>query len=1184
MNRKYRLLFLFVISLIFTIENCTAALPQAPAHVVILVLENHGYNQIVGSASAPFLNGLINDPYSALFTQSFAISHPSQPNYLQLFSGSNQGVIDDNVPVTFPFTTANLGGELLAASKTFIGYSEDLPSVGYNGATSANYARKHNPWVNWQGGVTNGIPSISNQPFTSFPTDYNLLPNVSFVIPNQNNDMHNGTDPTRIATADTWVQTNLNAYIQWAKSHNSLLIITFDEDDNSSSQRILTMLIGNAVLHGSYNNTINHYNLLRLVEDLFSLSHAGSAATSATIDYCWNPCVSSLPTISNQGPLLICQGSTTLLSSSIANSYLWSTGASTRTISVTTAGTYSVTTTQLNGCSGVSAPVTTSVITGQSNSTVFNESMGTVAATTTIAVHETNNGFDNDGYTMSGSGDIRVTTPSSNYGTGNPTASGLGNVFISNTVGKNFIISGINTLGLSNLQLSFGVNKNSTTSTGADLLVQVSNNGAAYTSLTFTSLPTGAGTAIWYYRTTTGSIPATSNLSIQFIQNGTATQYRIDDVVLKSSFSPTITAGGPTTFCQGDSVTLTATAGSNYYWSTGATSQSIKAYTAGNYMVTVDCVPTTATTITTTVCSLTLNLKAYIQGFYSGSGTMQPVLNNTSLSTDPTACDSITVELHQAISPYSLVSSKKALLHTNGVAVVLFPIAVLNSSYYVVIKHRNSIEIWSKNPKLFDANTVSYDFSIPDPSIPNNPVPTLTTISPSSATAGASGFTMTLTGTNFISGSIVKWNGTTLTTTYTSSTQLNAVIPSSNLTTTGTASVTVFNQTPGGGTSSALTFTINVANNPIPSLTTISPSSATAGAIGFTMTLTGTNFISGSIVKWNGTSLTTTYASATQLTAVIPTANLTTTGTASVTVFNPTPGGGTSSALTFTINSAIKKFLFDATKAETAGNADWVIDEDASPQRIPTPAQSTITTSTAETFWTGALSNWGIDLVKSGNFVETLPSGTAITYGNSSNTQDLSNYNVFVVDEPNIVFTATEKIAILNFVNNGGGLFMISDHTVSDRNNDGWDSPDIWNDLMTNNTIQNNPFGFSIDLTNISQLSSNVRANSSANVILNGSQGLVSQLEFNNGATITINATANPTVQGLIWTTSSTQNSSNIMCASATFGTGRVFVVTDSSPMDDGTGITGNNLFVSWSLYSHKKLFMNASLWLAKLQ
>jgi hypothetical protein len=137
---------------------------------------------------------------------------------------------------------------------------------------------------------------------------------------------------------------------------------------------------------------------------------------------------------------------------------------------------------------------------------------------------------------------------------------------------------------------------------------------------------------------------------------------------------------------------------------------------------------------------------------------------------------------------------------------------------------------------------------------------------------------------------------------------------------------------------------------------------------------------------------------------------------------------------------------------------------------------------------------------------------------------------------------------------------------------------------MTNNSVANNPFGFSIDLTNISETTSNVLTGNTTNPILHGSQGNVSQLQFNNGATVTINPSANSSVQGLIWQTGQAQGTTHIMSASSTFGTGRVFVVTDSSPMDDGTGAPNNNLFVSWPLFSHTQLFMNASLWLAKLQ
>jgi hypothetical protein len=380
----------------------------------------------------------------------------------------------------------------------------------------------------------------------------------------------------------------------------------------------------------------------------------------------------------------------------------------------------------------------------------------------------------------------------------------------------------------------------------------------------------------------------------------------------------------------------------------------------------------------------------------------------------------------------------------------------------------------------------------------------------------------------------------------------------------------------------------SAATNPAPALASISPNSANAGAAAFTLTVSGSNFINGSTVNWNGTALSTSFVSSTQLTASVPAVNVASPGSASVTVVTPAPGGGTSVAASFTINGATsgaKKFLFDNTKAQTAGNADWVIDQDnGTPQRIPTPLQNTVTASTGETYWTGGISAWGIALAKQGHTVETLPASGSITYGSTTNAQDLSKYDVFVIDEPNIRFTASEKTAILTFVQNGGGLFLVSNHDGSDRNNDGWDGVEILNDLMSNNTVQANPFGLSFDINSISQLTSNVRTNSSGHPILNGSQGGVTQLEYNSGASITINPTANASVQGLVWRSSISQGTTGVMAASSTFGTGRVFVVGDSSPMDDGTGAAGNNLFNGWGVYSHRALFMNASLWLAKLQ
>jgi hypothetical protein len=283
-----------------------------------------------------------------------------------------------------------------------------------------------------------------------------------------------------------------------------------------------------------------------------------------------------------------------------------------------------------------------------------------------------------------------------------------------------------------------------------------------------------------------------------------------------------------------------------------------------------------------------------------------------------------------------------------------------------------------------------------------------------------------------------------------------------------------------------------------------------------------------------------------------------------------------------------KRFLFDATKAQTAGNADWVICQNTSgtPIRFPNPLQSTVTATTPENYWRGGISAWGIALVKAGHSVETLAPGAAITYGSTTNAQDLSKYDVYVIDEPNILFTAAQKTAIMNFVKNGGGLFMIANHNGSDRNNDGRDSAAIWNDLMNNNSIQNNPFGLSVELVNFSQTTTNVLTDAT-NTILNGSQGAVTQLKFSAGASIKITPAANASVKGLIWKTGLARTSTTgVMCASSTYFNGRVVLITDSSPADDGTGNPSDTLYPGWTEVNgnHSRLHLNASYWLAKLQ
>lgn len=260
-----------------------------PDHIVVVFLENHAYSQIIGSDAAPYINSLAYDPYTVLFTKSYALEHPSQPNYLDFYSGCNQGVTDDNFPAENPFTTENLGRQLIDSGMDFVTYSEDLPYEGFNGASSGAYVRKHNPAANWMGTGTNQIPSTTNKPLTAFPSvNFNQLPEVSFVVPNQNNNMNDGADPERITQSDTWVNNHLDAYIQWAKTHNSLFILTFDEDNYTEGNRIPTLFTGEMVKAGEYSDSINHYSVLRTIEDMYGLPYTCNAASAVPITNCWN--------------------------------------------------------------------------------------------------------------------------------------------------------------------------------------------------------------------------------------------------------------------------------------------------------------------------------------------------------------------------------------------------------------------------------------------------------------------------------------------------------------------------------------------------------------------------------------------------------------------------------------------------------------------------------------------------------------------------------------------------------------------------------------------------------------------------------------------------------------------------------------------------------------------------------
>ena len=263
-------------------------------HIVIVVEENKDYKQIINDPAAPYINSTLKAQGASL-TRMYAEEHHSEGNYLWLFSGSNQNVgYTDRLP-TKCFPTSSLGEQLIRAGLSFKGYSEGLPAIGFDQGTKGNYARKHVPWISFCK-VPNGktVADSSNLRFPEhFPADYNSLPTVSFVIPNLIHDMHNGSPPFNIAAGDLWLKEHLDGYYNWAKDHNSLLIVTFDEsgdapllggltDPANANQdkrnQIATIFAGAHIKHGEYaeRKGMTHVSILRTLEAMYKLNKSGT--------------------------------------------------------------------------------------------------------------------------------------------------------------------------------------------------------------------------------------------------------------------------------------------------------------------------------------------------------------------------------------------------------------------------------------------------------------------------------------------------------------------------------------------------------------------------------------------------------------------------------------------------------------------------------------------------------------------------------------------------------------------------------------------------------------------------------------------------------------------------------------------------------------------------------------------
>ncbi len=250
-----------------------SSLPR-PAHVVVIVEENKSLAEIVGNGSAPYLNSLVRQ--GALFTASHGTMHPSLPNYFALFAGltNDNG---DGCPATGISSRApNLGSELLAAHLTFAGYSEGLPHAGFTGCWSGDYARKHAPWVQF----TN-LPPNTNQPLSALPS-FDALPTVAFVVPDLDDDMHDGT----VAEGDDWLVHHLSPLLAWAAAHDTLVIVTWDEGFDKRNT-IPTIFAGPMVKSGRYDEPLSHYRVLRTIEALYGLPPTGHAADVAPVSDVW---------------------------------------------------------------------------------------------------------------------------------------------------------------------------------------------------------------------------------------------------------------------------------------------------------------------------------------------------------------------------------------------------------------------------------------------------------------------------------------------------------------------------------------------------------------------------------------------------------------------------------------------------------------------------------------------------------------------------------------------------------------------------------------------------------------------------------------------------------------------------------------------------------------------------------
>ena len=263
----------------------TALATTTTPHVLVVVEENVGYDAVIGSTKAPYINSLAKSYVNA--TSWYGVRHPSLPDYLALVSGSTQGVTND-CTTCGPFAGPSLGGQLSSAGIPWKAYMESMPSACYTGGTYGSYAKKHNPFVYFSD-VLGSTCASHVVPFTSFKPQMTGAhpPAFAWVTPNLLNDMHDGT----VQAADTWLKNNIAPILgsAWFTNYASTFILTMDEHtgdttgccSGSVGGHVLSLVVSNRARGvGRVTSNGDLYGTLRSIEGTYSLALRGAAGSS----------------------------------------------------------------------------------------------------------------------------------------------------------------------------------------------------------------------------------------------------------------------------------------------------------------------------------------------------------------------------------------------------------------------------------------------------------------------------------------------------------------------------------------------------------------------------------------------------------------------------------------------------------------------------------------------------------------------------------------------------------------------------------------------------------------------------------------------------------------------------------------------------------------------------------------